>query len=65
MFSKTTQPTLKNFPSNYLWYDAKSVVCGGSEKYFSNKCLLLLFSWERGFLMGSSVTECTWAIDAT
>ena len=32
MFSRITQPTLKNFPSNYLPYDAKSVICGGSEK---------------------------------
>ena len=31
MFSKITQPTLKNFQSNYLPYDAKSVICGGSE----------------------------------
>ena len=30
---------------------------------FSNKRLLFLFSWERGFSMGSSVTECTWAIN--
>ena len=28
MFSKITQLTLKNFPSNYLPYDAKSVICG-------------------------------------
>ena len=32
---------------------------------FSNKCLLLLVSWERGFSMGSGVTECTSAIGAT
>ena len=37
MFSKTTQPTLKNFPLNYSPYDAKSVICGGSEKYLSLK----------------------------
>ena len=66
IFSKITQPTLKNLPSNYSPYDAKSVICGSSEKSLllesyglSNKCLLFLFSWERGFSMGSSVTECT------
>ena len=32
MFSKITQPTLKNFSSNYLLCDMKSVICGGSEK---------------------------------
>ena len=35
MFSKITQPTLKNFQSNYSPYDAKSVICGGSEKSLS------------------------------
>ena len=35
MFSKITQPTLKNFPSNYSPYDAKSVICGGREKSLS------------------------------
>ena len=37
MFSKTTQPTIKNFPSDYLPYDAKSVVCGVSTKSLSLK----------------------------
>ena len=63
MFSKTTQPTyIKNLPSNYSPYDEKSVVCGGNENYcrskvmaFSNKHLLLSFSWERGFF----IIECT------
>ena len=32
---------------------------------YSNKCLMLYSSWERQFLMGSGVTECTWAIDST
>ena len=66
MFSKTTQPIFKNFPSNYSPYDVKSVICGVEKNpcrskvmAFSNKCLLLSFSWERGFLMGSGVTECT------
>ena len=66
MFSKTTQPTFKNFSSNYSPYDVKSVMCEGSENpcrskvmAFSNKCLLLSFSQERGFSMGSGVTECT------
>ena len=27
--------------------------------------LIVFFSWERGFSMGSNVTECTWAINAT
>ena len=52
MFSKTTQPTLKNFPSNYSPYD--SVACWDSKNpchskvmVLSNKCLLLSFSWER------------------
>ena len=35
MFSKITQPTLKNFQSNYSPYDAKSAICGGSEKSLS------------------------------
>ena len=39
--------------------------CRSKVMAFSNKCLLFLFSWERGFSMGSSVTECTWAINAT
>ena len=34
MFSKIT---LKNFPSNYSPYDAKSAICGGSEKSLSFK----------------------------
>ena len=51
MFSKTTQPTFKNFSSNYSQYNVKSIICGGSEKSLSfesyalsNKCLLLSFS---------------------
>ena len=66
MFSKTTQPTFKNFPSNYSPYDVKSVICGvvknpchSNVMAFSNKRLLLLFSWEREFSMGSGVTERT------
>ena len=66
MFSKITQPTLKNFQSNYSPYVAKSVICGvvknpcrSKVMVFSNKRLLFLFSWERGFSMGSSVTEYT------
>ena len=39
--------------------------CHSKVMAFSNKCLLFLFLWERGFLMGSSVTEYTWAINAT
>ena len=39
--------------------------CHSKVMAFSNKCVLLLFSWERGFSMGSSVTECTWAINTT
>ena len=27
--------------------------------------LIVLFSWERGFSMGSSITEYTWEITAT
>ena len=49
MFSKITQPMLKNFPSNNSLYDAKSIIYGGSgkslslESYgFSNKCLLFV-----------------------
>ena len=67
MFSEITQPILNNFQSNYSPYDAN--VCNmwgvvknpGCSKVmaFSNKYLLFLFSWERGFLMGSNVTECT------
>ena len=30
---------------------------------FSNKCLMLSFSWERGFSIGSGVTKFTGAID--
>ena len=55
-------------------YDANSVICGGSEIACQSKVMaysvmaysnkhLLLFSWERGFSMGSSVIECTWAIN--
>ena len=47
MLSKTTQPTLIYYPSNYLPYKAKSVVYNNSEipchsrvMTFSNKCLL-------------------------
>ena len=72
MFSKLTQPKLKNFSLNYSPYDAKSVICGGSKNpcrskvmAFSNKRVLFLFSWEREFSMGSSVTECPWATNAT
>ena len=39
--------------------------CCSKVMAFSNKWLLFLFLWERGFLMGSSVTECTWAINTT
>ena len=35
MFSKITQPTLKNVSSNYSPYDTKSVICGSSEKFLS------------------------------
>ena len=35
MFSETTLPTFKNFPSNFLPYNAKSVICEGSEKSLS------------------------------
>ena len=72
MFSKTTQPTFKHFLPNYSSCDVKSVVCGVVKNpchlkvmAFSNNCLLLTFSWERGFSMGSGVTECARAIDAT
>ena len=67
MFSTITQPTLKHFPSNYSPYDLKSVICGGSGKSLSWPFLIntyCFFSWERGFSMGSSVTECMWAINA-
>ena len=37
MFSKTTQPTFKNFPSSYSPYNVKSVICEGSEKSLSFK----------------------------
>ena len=37
MFFKTAQPILKKLPSNYSPYDAKSVVCGGSEISLSLK----------------------------
>ena len=70
MFSKIIQPTLRNFPSNYLSYDAKYLICEGSEKSlklwpFLINAYLLLFSWEKGFSNGSGVTECTCAINAT
>ena len=61
MFSKTAQP---NFPSNYSPYDVKLGVVKNPCRLKVNKCLLL-FSWERGFSMGSSVTKCTWAIKTT
>ena len=64
MFSKTRQPTLKIFPSNYLLYNVKSNnMCGIVKRPCSSKVIafsnqyLLSFSWERGFLMGSGVTE--------
>ena len=51
MFSKTTQPAFKNFPSNYSPYDVKyaGIVKNPSRSKamaFSNK-RLLSFSWER------------------
>ena len=44
MISKTTQPTLINWPSNNSPYDAKFTKCGDSEKSFSFKgsCLLII-----------------------
>ena len=39
MFSKTTQPILKSFPSNYSPYNAKPVVCGSSKKILVAKKL--------------------------
>ena len=57
MFSKITQPTLKNFPSNYSPYDAKSVICGvvknpclSKVMAFSNKRLLFV-------LMGKEILD--------
>ena len=47
---------IKNYPSNSLPCNTKSVICGDGKNpchsrimAFSNKRLLLLFSWERGF----------------
>ena len=49
MISKTTQPTLINWPSNNSPYDAKFTECGDSESSFSfesyafsNNCLLFI-----------------------
>ena len=39
--------------------------CRSKVMAFSNKRLLILFSWGRGFSMASGVTECTWAINVT
>ena len=73
MISKTMQPTLINKPSNNSPYDAKFTKCGDSENSFSfesyafsNNCLLFLFSWERGFLIGNSGIPYAWGpINAT
>ena len=73
MISKTTQPTLINWPSNNLPYNAKFTKCGDSESSFSfksyafsNNCLLFLFSWERGFLIDSCGILRVWGpINAT
>ena len=51
MFSKITQPTIKNFPPNYSAYDEKSVICGDSGKS------LLLKSY------GFSNTHLLWILD--
>ena len=67
MISKTTQPTLINWPSNNLPYNAKFTKCGDSESSFSfesytfsNSCLLFLCSWERGFSIGNSGILHSW-----
>ena len=63
MISKTTQPTLINYPSNNSPHDVKLTKRGDSEipfrsrvMGFSNNCLVF-FSWKRGFSMGNSCTE--------
>ena len=61
------QPTLINKPSNNSPYDAKFTKCGYSENSFSfksyaisNNCILFLFSWEKGFLIGNSGILYVW-----
>ena len=72
MFSRTIQPTVKSFCqiTCYTMWSLQYVgvvkkPCRSKFMAFSNKPLLLSFSWERGFLMGSSVTEWTWTINGT
>ena len=66
MFSKTTQAALKtghqitcHMMQSLLYVEVVKNPCRLKVMPFSNKCLLLWFSWERRFLMGNGVTECT------
>ena len=54
MLSKITQPTLKSLQSNYS-YDAKAVICGGSEKSLSLESYGFLINAYCFVLMGKGI----------